>query len=70
MKSVRPYLVQLLSHLPLHDRQSALDMLLEHPEMIKMVIESFKLKQSKAEPAAIQAYEGACLEKIQQFYGA
>lgn len=70
MKSKKSHLIQLLEKLPLHDRQSLLDTLLCYPEMTEMVVNSFKLKQAKADSTKVKAYEAACLEKVQQLYGA
>lgn len=65
----KPALIQLLESLPLHDRQSLLDTLLQYPEMTNMVTKSFKLKMAKANPTEIQKFEQACLQKIAQLYG-
>ena len=70
IKSKKPTLIQLLERLPLHDRQSLMDTLLQYPEMASMVTHSFKLKRDKADPAKIKQFEAACLEKISQLYGA
>lgn len=70
MKSIKPQLIQLLESLSLHDRQSLIETLLRYPEMTAMVTKSFALKRAKTNPAAIKQFETACLEKIQQLYGA
>lgn len=68
MQNNKPQLVQLLEKLSIHDRQSALDLLLKYPEMAGMIAKFFVMKKLGAEPKIIQKFENECLEKINKLY--
>ena len=68
MSYAKPQLAQLLELLPLHDRQSMLDMLGKYPEMATMAAAFFVMKKSGASPEDIQKFEADCLVKIKKIY--
>lgn len=62
----KPQLIQLLQQLSVHDRQSALDMLLQYPELADMVAKFFVMNKAGVSSVILKQFETDCLVRLKK----